>query len=229
MKLSVNTCIAAACLTLLVASVQAGADRKKTCLVLNKASSFIDLTNPDKTCPDDCTGDWATCKCESFGKPTKPYPSLAQCYKYNQESCCKAGHDAAIQSAYKNLLSDTCIRNYPDLETLYCLACNNEQPKYVDVANKTVYICKDFAKKLWTGANYDNCGINIGGTPKIPQFEFASVSEFLNHASIKPPFFGDYTIDVDATENCLASWGVRQATISTLALLVVVLFQGILM
>ena len=109
------------------------------------------------------------------------------------------------------------------------MACNNEQPKYVDVANKTVYICKDFAKKLWTGANYDNCGINIGGTPKIPQFEFASATEFLNHASIKPPFFGDYTIDVDATENCLASWGVRQATISTLALLVVVLFQGILM
>ena len=71
MKLSVNTCIAAACLTLLVASVQAGADRKKTCLVLNKASSFIDLTNTDKTCADDCTGDWATCKCKSFGTPTK--------------------------------------------------------------------------------------------------------------------------------------------------------------
>ena len=49
MKLSVNTCIAAACLTLLVASVQAGADRKKTCLVLNKASSFIDLTNTANT------------------------------------------------------------------------------------------------------------------------------------------------------------------------------------
>ena len=69
MKLSVNTCIAAACLTLLVASVQAG--REDTCLVLNKASSFIDLTNTDKTCADDCTGDWATCKCKLFGTPTK--------------------------------------------------------------------------------------------------------------------------------------------------------------
>ena len=74
MKLSVNTCIAAACLTLLVASVQAGADRKKTCLVLNKAGSFIDLTNKDKTCAEECSKkgyDWATCKCKTFGEPTK--------------------------------------------------------------------------------------------------------------------------------------------------------------
>ena len=158
----------------------------------------------------------------------QPYPSLAQCYKWNQNSCCKAGHDATIKSAYTSLLSDTCVRNYPDLEYLFCLGCHNEQFEYVDVDAKKIYICKDFAKALWD-ADYDQCGINFNGVPKIPQFEFENVTMFLNDQNIKPPFFKDYTIDASTTEGCLKSWGFRRTAVSTLAILLVFLMQGILM
>lgn len=126
------------------------------------------------------------------------------------------------------MLSDTCIRNYPDLEFLYCLGCHNKQFEYVDVDAKKIYVCKDFAKTLWE-ANYDQCGIYLNGKPKIPQFEFDNVTMFLNHPNIKPPFFEDYTIDTKTTEGCLMSWGFRQTTVSTLVLLAVFLVQSILM
>jgi hypothetical protein len=163
-----------------------------------------------------------------IGLILQPYPSLAQCYKWNQNSCCKAGHDAHIKTVYSGLLSDTCIRNYPDLEFLYCLGCHNKQFEYVDVDAKKIYVCKDFAKTLWE-ANYDQCGIYLNGKPKIPQFEFDNVTMFLNHPNIKPPFFEDYTIDTKTTEGCLMSWGFRQTTVSTLVLLAVFLVQSILM
>ena len=68
-------------------------------------------------------------------------PSLSQCYKWNLRDAAKAGHDAHIKSQYNALLSDTCVRNYPDLEFLYCLGCNNLQMKYVDVAEKKCNLC----------------------------------------------------------------------------------------
>jgi len=233
MKYSLNTYVAATCLLLVVLSLESAAgavtgNRKETCRLLNKADSFVTLSDDSSTCVSECDGNRAECKCKDFGLPTKPYPSLTQCYKWNQNACCKAGHDAVIKSEYSSLLSDTCIRNYPDLEFLYCLGCHNKQFEYVDVDAKKIYVCKDFAKKLWK-ASYDQCGINLNGVPKIPKFEFYNVSTFLNHPTIKPPFFKDYTIDTETTEGCLDSWGFRQTTVSTLVLLAVFLVQGILM
>ena len=101
--------------------------------------------------------------------------------------------------------------------------------KYVDIAEKKIYVCKDFAKQLWK-ANYDQCGINIGGIPKIPQFEFSNETEFLNHANIKPPFFSDYTVVTTSSENCLTTGsGIRKMAISVLPVLIVFLVQGILL
>ena len=78
-------------------------------------------------------------------------PSLTQCYKYNQLSCCVAGHDAVIKegkwankleecdtshmltlcwvvfAAYDALWSTTCVREYANLEVLFCLGCNDLQ------------------------------------------------------------------------------------------------------
>lgn len=100
--------------------------------------------------------------------------------------------------------------------------------EYVDVAEKKIYVCKDFAKQLWN-ANYDQCGINIGGIPKIPQFEFSNETEFLNHANIKPPFFSDYTVVTTSSEKCLSTGnGFRRMAISAMSVLFVFLVQGIL-
>ena len=67
---------------------------------------------------------------------TKPFPSLTQCYKYNTEACCVSGHDQQIQSHFSNLLSSTCLREFPDLEVYMCFGCHPQQPKYVDLAAK---------------------------------------------------------------------------------------------
>lgn len=67
----------------------------------------------------------------------KPFPSLTQCYKNNQDSCCVSAHDASIQSSYGGLLSETCLREYQDLEHYFCLGCNPEMAKYIQWYNKT--------------------------------------------------------------------------------------------
>ena len=100
--------------------------------------------------------------------------------------------------------------------------------KYVDIAEKKIYVCKDFAKQLWK-ANYDQCGINIGGIPKIPQFEFSNETEFLNHQNIKPPFFSDYTVVTTSSENCLTTGSGMKMAISAVSVLIVFLVQGILL
>jgi hypothetical protein len=195
---------------------------KSTCKLLNKESSFIDLTDTSSDCAANCASgkSFAECKCKSFGEPAKPYPSLAQCYKWNQEACCKSGHDAVISSKYSQLMSTTCIRTFPDLEFFYCLGCNNKQFKYVDVAQKKIQVCSEFAKKLWDTASYYQCGLNLGSGPTIiPEFEFDNATHFLNHASIKPPFFDDYTVVVGGGEgSCLTNVAIREfVSVVTLA------------
>lgn len=61
----------------------------------------------------------------------KPFPSLTQCYKNNQDACCVSAHDATIEGSYSGLLSSTCLREYQDLEHYFCLGCNPEMAKYI--------------------------------------------------------------------------------------------------
>jgi hypothetical protein len=76
MKYSLNTYAAATCLLLVVLSMESAAGavtgkRKETCRLLNKADSFVELSDDSSTCVSDCTGNRAECKCKEFGLPTK--------------------------------------------------------------------------------------------------------------------------------------------------------------
>ena len=57
-------------------------------------------------------------------RTTQPFPSLTQCYKYNTEACCVSGHDKKIKDDYGGFLSDTCHREYQELEYYFCLGCH---------------------------------------------------------------------------------------------------------
>lgn len=198
---------------------------------------------------------------ECLGKPQclltsnhcqKPVPSLTQCYKYNQESCCVAGHDAVIKSSYESLWSTTCLREYANLELLYCLGCNLDQGKYVDATNKIVRVCQSFADELFdfstsTRTLYDNCGVllkngdvllpgtatDVNGAPL-----FQNATAFLNYAywhesenvyPFRSPFFTDYMFQVvpDANNNCFTA-GAAQAVLSALAASVVAMVVFVL-
>ena len=107
-------------------------------------------------------------------------------------------------------MSSTCIRTFPDLEFLYCLGCNSKQMDYVDISAKQIKVCKSFAKALWQSANYYQCGLNLGtdGSTVIPEFEFENATAFLNHPSIRPPFFSDYEVIVSEDDSkCLTNVG----------------------
>ena len=56
----------------------------------------------------------------------KPSPSLVKCYRHNNLACCVAAHDSGIGSAYSDLLSDNCQREYNELEDYFCYGCNPE-------------------------------------------------------------------------------------------------------
>lgn len=63
--------------------------------------------------------------------PFKPTPSLTQCYKYNTEACCISGHDSEIQAKYAEMLSESCLRKFANLELFFCLGCNPLQFHYI--------------------------------------------------------------------------------------------------
>lgn len=153
-------------------------------------------------------------------KCQKPIPSLTQCYKYNQESCCVAGHDAVIKDEYESLWSSTCIREYANLEVLYCLGCNLNQGKFVNETTKVVRVCQSFADQLFdftssTRTLYDNCGVlQQNGDVLLPGVAtdtngaplFQNATAFLNYAytydgvggtetayPFRSPFFKDYS------------------------------------
>jgi len=162
--------------------------------------------------------------------PLKPFPSLAQCYKYNTEACCVSGHDAQIQEHFSGLLSSTCLREFPDLEVYMCLGCHPSQPKFVDVTTKTIRVCKSFAELLFkkdkaTGlTKYDNCGLKYPGKGFIlPSFHFNSELAFLN--AYKPKLFEDFTIVIQEADDgyCFKS-AAGKLVVSAMTILATVFF-----
>jgi len=166
----------------------------------------------------------------------QPFPALTQCYKFNQKACCTSGHDATIKDSYSSLLSNTCLREFPNLEYFYCLGCSDKQTMFVDIDRKEIHVCSSFAKKLWDDVDYDRCGLSLGDASwpyVLPRIEYSSATEFLNQPSIKPPYFQDYKIVVDEgenTDNCFhTSMATVRATVSTMAILLMSLLFSSLM
>merc|ERR1711907_481088 len=146
--------------------------------------------------------------CKLLGSSnSKPFPSLTQCYKYNQGACCVSAHDDFIKGEFEKLLSETCRREYPSLEYWYCLACNPDQPSFVDSSTKEVRVCQSYANKLFSGDTYDNCGLNDKNGVTIaalPSDTYNNVSMFMS--SYPPPYFSDHTfVVVNDGDNCFAA------------------------
>jgi hypothetical protein len=151
-------------------------------------------------------------------------------HKFNQKACCTSGHDATIKDSYSGLLSNTCLREFPNLEYFYCLGCSDSQAKFVDVDRRIIHVCPSFSKKLWEDVDYDRCGLNLGNAAWpfiLPRIEYPNSTVFLNNAKIKPPYFSNYLIVVDSkdNDNCFkSSMASLRATVST----TVVILMGFL-
>jgi len=175
----------------------------------------------------------------------KPFPSLTQCYKNNQLSCCVSAHDAYIESQYASILSSTCLREYQLLENYFCLGCYPDQGKFLVNDNTTtplspyklddqgngvftLRICKSFVKELYNpknqgSYNYDNCGLLDPDTGEgyLPRERYANYSEFIE--AIKPPYFEKVkwlVIDDSASSYppCFSASTTMQMGIMTLAI-----------
>jgi hypothetical protein len=156
-----------------------------------------------------------------------PFPSLSKCYQYNNNACCTSVHDDIISQMTSNLLTDPCLRKYPELEQLMCLGCHPLEFSYIDVETKTLNICMSFAMLLWDASQeeelydptrkYDNCGFKVPEHLKnvtkyqnyiIPSESFANITKFIE--SIQIPFYETYKINIvndkkDSSINCFAS------------------------
>lgn len=175
----------------------------------------------------------------------KPFPSLTQCYKNNQLSCCVSAHDAYIESQYASILSSTCLREYQLLENYFCLGCYPDQGRFLVKDNTTsplspykiddgsgvftLRICKSFVEELYNpriqgSYNYDNCGLLDPDTGEgyLPRERYANYSEFIE--AIKPPYFEKVkwlVIDDDASTSyspCFSASTAMQMGIMTLVI-----------
>ena len=156
----------------------------------------------------------------------KPFPSLVKCYRHNINACCVSAHDQAISDVYSSMFSEQCQRQYNDMEDYLCYACNPNQPEAVDTTSNTLYICEDFAERLWGGdlnkptTDYDNCGMFsywADGSTILPSKYFANAYEFFQ--KVKPPFFESYNIEViKGDDNCFNGGKILIITFSLILL-----------
>jgi len=122
--------------------------------------------------------------------PEKPFPSLTQCYRHNEEACCKSGHDHLVNEALTSVLAPACLKEYPALEDLYCSLCSKDSTysrsedtplkgPHMKLQESTVYIvlCNSFLDSLW-GASldsftnvFDNCGLQLPENKSDPNSE----------------------------------------------------------
>lgn len=201
---------------------------------------------------DETDGSFLGPKKYQYRAPKKPFPSLTQCYKNNQRACCVSAHDSYISSAYAQILSPTCLREYQHLENYFCLGCYPEQGQYLVKDNSTtdespylldaggngiftMRICKSFAENLYHPVaqgsyNYDNCGLlDEKGKGYLPKEKFANYSQFINE--IKPPYFEKIKWEVvdDTQKGHAACFGAANAiNVGGMSLAFVLLAQFVL-
>ena len=77
------------------------------------------------------------------------------CYIFTHDTCCTNIHDIAIQAAIDTLVSPSCEEIFYDLIQYYCFGCYNIQSTYINTTTQTIYICKDFAARIWTNGDPD--------------------------------------------------------------------------
>eukprot|EP01017_Pseudomicrothorax_dubius_P022159 TRINITY_DN2389_c0_g1_i3.p1 TRINITY_DN2389_c0_g1~~TRINITY_DN2389_c0_g1_i3.p1 ORF type:complete len:204 (-),score=29.62 TRINITY_DN2389_c0_g1_i3:37-648(-) len=164
--------------------------------------------------------------------PAKPFPSLIQCFRKNAMACCNSAADSKIGTTYGEFLSASCLRRYPDLENYFCIACDSDQPTFMDTEKKVIRVCSTFARSIWVGGSnstlntstqlYDNCGMNSywkgkdGSDVILPSKEWGSIEEFFR--DVKPPFFEDYTIQVVADNSQPPCYGYGAVSYTHLTL-----------
>ena len=98
--------------------------------------------------------------------PSKAYPSLIKCYRNNVNACCVSAHDDQITRVMLNFLPNSCQRKFSEMEQYFCYGCHYTEPTstYVNENQKIIYICYDYAVRLWGGdltqptTQYDECG-----------------------------------------------------------------------
>ena len=101
------------------------------------------------------------------------------CYIFTHDTCCTCIHDYQIQASLDNLISASCEENFYDLIQYFCFGCYNVESTYINRQLKTIFLCSDFAARIWTGGNndpsllnvtqntYDNCGLQVAGQIRI--------------------------------------------------------------
>ena len=130
-----------------------------------------------------------------------------------------SGHDQEIAEAFKGILSDACLREFPELEVFMCFGCNPDQPKFVDLSdpsNKKIRVCKSFAKVLFDKdrTQYDACGLKVSASSGfiLPSFHYKDSEDFLN--AFKPPLFNGFTVEIVSDgDDCFTS-GVGKLMLS---------------
>ena len=98
--------------------------------------------------------------------PSKAFPSLIKCYRNNVNACCVSAHDDQITRVMLNFLPNSCQRKFSEMEQYFCYGCHYTEPTstYVNENQKIIYICYDYAYRLWGGdltqptTQYDECG-----------------------------------------------------------------------
>jgi hypothetical protein len=104
-------------------------------------------------------------------------------------------HDDIISAEMGNLLSSSCVRKFRELELYFCYGCHFDEADVT--ANKTIYLCADYAKRLWgndtknRSTKFDQCGMKTywrnSSKVVIPSQEWKNALEFF--AEVKPPLF----------------------------------------
>ncbi|KAF4676639.1 lysophospholipid acyltransferase [Perkinsus chesapeaki] len=130
--------------------------------------------------------------------PTKPYPSLTQCYMWNEKACCTASQDREITEAFKRLIPPPCLHIYPVISEMFCAYCGptaiREGPTNYVRYNETtgdveIRLCESFLHKLWDDGELndlddrthvlDECGLiscrNISDDGRPPCKEYDTI------------------------------------------------------
>lgn len=76
-------------------------------------------------------------------------------------------HDEYIKNRTEALIHPKCDGEFEALQQLFCLACNEDEYKYINSTDKMIYLCQDFAESIWgdkynldaPSKKYDICGI----------------------------------------------------------------------
>jgi len=110
--------------------------------------------------------------CYASGYPSpRPNQYLQFCTAYTGSACCALAHDSDINDDFNSAFANGvhCLDNFAILKSLFCIACNPNQPNYTNTITNVVRVCKSFANQLYPIDNneamtkMDTCGMYLRG------------------------------------------------------------------